>query len=891
MLRRHDAEGWRLSPRRASVLAAITAILWDSSAETPPWWPLGHGPRPNQMMNHDPLRRYLRRRDRRSFTRLVETERDVVLGVAMRVLGDRAHAEDATQDVFMSLLPPGGPDVIPERGRTWLVQRALQAARDRLRSDKRRRTREVESIERAGNAAPLEPEWTPAECTELREAVAELPDDLSACVELRYFGGLAASEIAGALGIARRTVDDRLVEARRRLRLRLAGAVGVGVAASLSPEWTAAPVQASGALCAKLEALAHTASFASAVGSAGTWGVGIGAALLTTAATLWVRGDHEAPIGASTTRAEFAADDDVALVHPLDGPDDRTDIQSRSNPTESNRDEATRAPDAGFTIKVVDETGALVKSGTLEIVIPRWAREPGPPPGPAAGPWRLGSRSLEDANPLVLPKLPPALEGKMVQARAFAAGYGSARPAFIDENTEQHQLVRLVLPAPRDLELTLVAEGTEDAVPNALVIARSELERLDADMSGLQTSVDDRFVVRTDSLGRCRLVGLGGGKATIEIHAIGFRSKDVDGLMPGMRRQIALTPDTGAGWIDVTVTRPDGNPLDSLTVHCEYMSLSGSHSLSTDAQGRARFEELTAGHYIARLDAFEFDALAAEHGWPPNAASLEKRVSIADGGQASIALGYVRGTATWQIELVDSAGSPVAGREVTLRKNVVHESVTDGAGRVVFSNLEAGAWFFSSGLSWDPGAHLLSEGQTLSTRMVIGDRKVSGQVKLDDGTPLARASLAFGDRYTASAMTDDQGEFTLEGAPPEEYYVHVHKYGYPGLTTKLVIEPGLDPPPLELVVPRGGTMQVELVGTKGKRWRVAAIADSGKRSWLQSVPSLDGTYKSGPLAPGVYSVAAAPKGGDEHRFEETVTVRAGATAEAVLDVPSSKGAK
>ena len=83
----------------------------------------------------------------------------------------------------------------------------------------------------------------------------------------------------------------------------------------------------------------------------------------------------------------------------------------------------------------------------------------------------------------------------------------------------------------------------------------------------------------------------------------------------------------------------------------------------------------------------------------------------------------------------------------------------------------------------------------------------------------------------------------LDGAPPDEYHVHAYAFDHPGLTTtKRVIEPDLDPPPLDLIIPAGGHLKVSIASAGERRLSVAAVAEDGTKEWLQPDVSDPETY-------------------------------------------------
>jgi RNA polymerase sigma-70 factor (ECF subfamily) len=74
-----------------------------------------------------------RRGEREAFGRLYRRHAPAVYGLALRVLGDAASAEDVAQDVFLSMLDKADTLREPERLRSWLKRAAANACIDLLR--------------------------------------------------------------------------------------------------------------------------------------------------------------------------------------------------------------------------------------------------------------------------------------------------------------------------------------------------------------------------------------------------------------------------------------------------------------------------------------------------------------------------------------------------------------------------------------------------------------------------------------------------------------------------------------------------------------------------------------------------------------------------------------
>ncbi len=157
-----------------------------------------------------------------------------VFGLAKRLLGDAARAEEIVQEVFVRLWnEPNRFD--PDRGtlRSFLLAHAHGRSIDLIRSDSARKRREEREVrEQADGGYDVAHEvWDMALADHVRDALAELSEDERAAIELAYFGGLTYREVAERLGQPEGTVKSRIRTGLKRLRTSLAGAgvtVGTG---------------------------------------------------------------------------------------------------------------------------------------------------------------------------------------------------------------------------------------------------------------------------------------------------------------------------------------------------------------------------------------------------------------------------------------------------------------------------------------------------------------------------------------------------------------------------------------------------------------------------------------------------------------------------------------
>jgi RNA polymerase sigma-70 factor, ECF subfamily len=153
-----------------------------------------------------------------------------VYGLARRVLGESAIAEEVVQEVFLRLW--NMPDKFdPGRGslRSFLLAQAHGRAVDLLRADTSRRHREErDARQTAEGGYDIEHEvWDLALADQVKQVMADLPQEERRAIELAYFGGRTYREVAIALGQPEGTVKSRIRTGLRRMRAGLSD-VGIG---------------------------------------------------------------------------------------------------------------------------------------------------------------------------------------------------------------------------------------------------------------------------------------------------------------------------------------------------------------------------------------------------------------------------------------------------------------------------------------------------------------------------------------------------------------------------------------------------------------------------------------------------------------------------------------
>ncbi len=166
--------------------------------------------------------RKAQRGDERAFSLIVRAYEVPVFNYVLRLVGDRALAEDLTQEVFIRVFQGLPKFSLRSKFTTWLFQVTKNRVLDELRASERR----PRALVALDDAPPLEVLDAPAEQAEtiqaLWTAVDELNTDLKMALLLRDVVGLSYNEIADSLDTTLATVKWRIFKAREEVQLSLA---------------------------------------------------------------------------------------------------------------------------------------------------------------------------------------------------------------------------------------------------------------------------------------------------------------------------------------------------------------------------------------------------------------------------------------------------------------------------------------------------------------------------------------------------------------------------------------------------------------------------------------------------------------------------------------------
>jgi len=187
--------------------------------------------------------RKAQRGDERAFTLIVRAYETPVYNYVLRLVGDRALAEDLTQEVFLRVFQGLPKFSLRSKFTTWLFQVTKNRVLDELRANERRPRLSVA----LDDIPPLEVVDAPLENIEAMDAVwrsvGELTPDLKMALLLRDIVGLSYTEIADSLEITLATVKWRIYKAREEVQLALARE-GITFGEELEVAAPAAPLQA-----------------------------------------------------------------------------------------------------------------------------------------------------------------------------------------------------------------------------------------------------------------------------------------------------------------------------------------------------------------------------------------------------------------------------------------------------------------------------------------------------------------------------------------------------------------------------------------------------------------------------------------------------------------------
>ena len=172
-------------------------------------------------------------RDERAFNELVRAYEGRVLGLVLRMLGNRAEAEDLAQEVFVQVFKAIGSFRGDSKLSTWIYRIAINLCKNRTKYLKVRHEGEQDELEAVAERVPLgqlrganvaqvarPDEMLGGKQVEqiVQRAILSLEPSFRECLVLRDVEELSYEEIEAITGLALGTVKSRIHRARAMLR-------------------------------------------------------------------------------------------------------------------------------------------------------------------------------------------------------------------------------------------------------------------------------------------------------------------------------------------------------------------------------------------------------------------------------------------------------------------------------------------------------------------------------------------------------------------------------------------------------------------------------------------------------------------------------------------------
>jgi len=159
--------------------------------------------------------------DHDAFDQIMRNHEDRVFSVCLRIMGNREHALDATQETFLTAFRKASQFKGNAALGTWIYRIAVNTCYDHLRKQKRRRADPMpdrldpadHSAEDAVESAGLRPE--------IERALAAISPEFRSAVVLSDIEGMSLPEVAEVLGVPVGTVKSRVFRGRRLLATEL----------------------------------------------------------------------------------------------------------------------------------------------------------------------------------------------------------------------------------------------------------------------------------------------------------------------------------------------------------------------------------------------------------------------------------------------------------------------------------------------------------------------------------------------------------------------------------------------------------------------------------------------------------------------------------------------
>lgn len=156
-----------------------------------------------------------------AFSKLIDSYKDRVFSLALRVTGSREDAEEVLQDVFLKVYDNLAKYEGTSKFSTWLYSIAYNTAISKIRSEKRHEKEfgvdDYQKVETKDLVEVLEPMRRKQQREYLSKAMKQLTQDEALLIELFYLNELKIREIVEITGEAEGTIKVKLHRIRKKL--------------------------------------------------------------------------------------------------------------------------------------------------------------------------------------------------------------------------------------------------------------------------------------------------------------------------------------------------------------------------------------------------------------------------------------------------------------------------------------------------------------------------------------------------------------------------------------------------------------------------------------------------------------------------------------------------
>jgi RNA polymerase sigma-70 factor (ECF subfamily) len=159
-------------------------------------------------------------RDRAAFAALYDRTSAKLFGICLRILGDRAEAEDALQEVYLRIWDNANRYAVNGLSpMTWLITVARNRAIDRLRA-RRAPTQDIADLPDLADAGPTPEQAAVASATrtQIDTCMDELPAERADAVRRAYLDGETYQDLAARHGVPLNTMRTWLRRSLLKLR-------------------------------------------------------------------------------------------------------------------------------------------------------------------------------------------------------------------------------------------------------------------------------------------------------------------------------------------------------------------------------------------------------------------------------------------------------------------------------------------------------------------------------------------------------------------------------------------------------------------------------------------------------------------------------------------------